>query len=92
MKRTLRRLSLTVTFSLLLTGCRVDARSPTIDVLGSYFPAWVLCIVVGLGLTLVARQILIGLKLDAHLRLKTLVYLSLMAFFTFGVWLLCFKS
>ena len=27
-------------------------RSPTIDILGSYFPAWMICIVSGLTLTL----------------------------------------
>ena len=29
-------------------------RSPTIDILGSYFPAWMICIVSGLTLALVA--------------------------------------
>ena len=32
----------------------VSHRSPTIDILGSYFPAWMICIVSGLTLTLVA--------------------------------------
>ena len=35
---------------LLLAGCHADYHSPTVDVLGSYFPAWVVCIVIGLVL------------------------------------------
>jgi YtcA family len=78
--------------SLLLAGCRTDAHSPTVDVLGSYFPAWMICIVISLALTLVARQFLIGFKLDTHLRPAPLVYLCLMIFFTLAVWLLFFQN
>jgi hypothetical protein len=31
--------------------------SPTVDLLGSYFPAWMICIVSGLTLTLIAHWI-----------------------------------
>lgn len=78
--------------SLLLAGCRTDAHSPTIDVLGSYFPAWIICIVIGLTLTLVARQFFIGFKIDTHLRPAPLVYLCVAIFFTLAVWLLFFQS
>ena len=70
----------------------MDAHSPTVDVLGSYFPAWMVCIVIGLGLTLIARQLFIGFKLDTHLRPAPLVYLSLLIFFTLAVWLMFFKN
>ncbi|MGC9941196.1 MAG: YtcA family lipoprotein [Verrucomicrobiota bacterium] len=75
-----------------LAGCHADAHSPTLDVLGSYFPAWVVCIVIGLVLTLITRQIFIGLKVDAHLRPAPLVYLCLMIFYTLSVWLLIFQN
>jgi hypothetical protein len=52
-------------------------RSPTIDVFGSYFPGWMVCIVVGIVLTVVVRQVLVALKIDAHLRPAGLVYLCL---------------
>ena len=78
--------------SLVLAGCRTDDHSPTVDVLGSYFPAWMICIVIGLALTLVARQLLIGFKLDSHLRPAPLVYLCLTVFFTLAVWLLFFQN
>ena len=77
---------------LLLAGCHADAHSPTLDVLGSYFPAWIVCIVIGLVLTLITRQIFIGLKVDAHLHPILLVYLGLMIFYTLGTWLLFFQN
>jgi hypothetical protein len=66
--------------------------SPTVDVLGSYFPAWMVCIIAGLVLTSIARQILIGLKLNAYLRPIGLVYLCMMILWTMAVWLICFKT
>jgi hypothetical protein len=77
---------------LMLTGCHADAHSPTLDVLGSYFPAWVVCIVIGLALTLITRFILIGFKLNSHLQPIVLVYLCLTIFYTMGVWLLFFQN
>jgi hypothetical protein len=78
--------------SLLLASCRTDAHSPTVDIVGSYFPAWIICIVIGLALTLIARQLFIGFKIDMHLRPAPLVYLCLTIFFTLGVWLLFFQN
>jgi hypothetical protein len=68
------------------------SHSPTVDVLGSYFPAWIICIVAGLLLTVMARQIFIGLKLDGYLRPAPLFYLSLMICFTLAIWLAFFKN
>ncbi len=88
----LRPFLLLLTSGLLLSGCQSDDHAPTVDVLGSYFPAWVVCIVTGLGLTLITRQILIGLKVNSHLRPIALVYLCLMIFYTLSVWLLFFRN
>lgn len=83
------RLSLTFLPALLLVGC---AHSPTFDVLGSYFPGWMVCIVLGLALTVITRQLLIGFKLNVHLRLAGLVYVCMTVMWTLVVWLFCFKS
>src|SRR5262249_48143921 len=55
--------------------------SPQIDVFGSYFPAWMVCIVAGIVLTVVVRQVLVALEIDPHLRPAGLVYLSLWVVF-----------
>jgi len=73
----------------LFGGC---AHSPTVDVLGSYFPAWMLCIIVGLVSTLIVRLLLIGFGIYAHLRLKPVVFSGTTIFFTLAVWLVFFKN
>jgi len=83
------RLSLPIPPALFLAGC---AHSPTLDVLGSYFPAWMVCIVLGLVLTVIARQLLIAFKLNAHLRLAGLVYVCLTVLWTLFAWLVWFKN
>ena len=70
----------------------MSAHSPTLDVLGSYFPAWMVCIVLGLVLTVIVRQLLIGLRLNSHLRPAGLVYLCMSILWTMIVWLAFFKS
>ena len=70
----------------------MKAHSPTLDVLGSYFPAWMVCILLGLVLSVITRQLLIGLRLNAQLRSVGLVYLCMMILWTMAVWLICFKT
>ena len=78
---------------LLLGGCHLTRdQSPTIDVVGSYFPAWLLCIVVGLVITLVARQLLVGFNLNVHLHPAALVYPCMILLFTLTVWLAFFSN
>ena len=72
-----------------LGGC---AAAPTLDVFGSYFPAWMACIVIGLLATVVARLLLIGLGIDAHLRPKAVINPCLALLFTLAAWLIFFKG
>jgi hypothetical protein len=83
---------------LLLIGALVFAvrplshRSPTIDILGSYFPAWMICIVSGLTLTLVAHWIVQMCYLKPYLGPAPLVYSCLMIIFTFATWILFYQN
>ncbi|HUE36584.1 MAG TPA: YtcA family lipoprotein [Candidatus Acidoferrum sp.] len=83
---------LPVGLTLMLTGCGADDHSPTVDILGSYFPAWIICIVLGLALTLITRQVLIGFKVNTHLYPAFLVYLCMLVFFTMVLWLAFFQN
>jgi hypothetical protein len=78
--------------ALALSGCSQSDYSPTVDILGSYFPAWIVCIVLGLALTLITRQILIGVRLNSHLRPAPLVYISMLVLFTLVLWLSFFRN
>jgi len=66
--------------------------SPTIDILGSYFPAWMVCIVSGLTLTLVAHWIVQICHLKPYLGPAPLIYSCLMIIFTFATWILFYQN
>ena len=70
----------------LLTSC---GRAPSFDILGSFFPAWLVCLALGLLLTVAARWLL--LRLHIVIALPVLTYPSLTALFTFGLWLAFFR-
>src|SRR5262249_50090680 len=83
-------------------GCRLQfsspemnpffANSPSLDVVGSYFPAWMACIILGLALTFITRQVLICFKLNAYLRVAPVVYVCVLISWTLVVWLVCYKN
>src|SRR6266705_6716574 len=67
-------------------------RSPPIDILGSYFPAWIVCIISGLTLTLIAHWIVQVCHLKPYLGPAPLIYSSLMVIFTFATWILFYQN
>jgi hypothetical protein len=70
---------------LLFVSC---SRAPSFDILGSFFPAWLVCVVAAVLLTVFARWIFSRLHIE--LALPVLVYPSLTAMFTFALWLVFF--
>jgi YtcA family len=66
--------------------------SPTVDILGSYFPAWMVCIVSGLTLTLVAHWIAQICHVKPYLGPAPLIYSCLMIIFTFATWILLYQN
>ena len=72
-----------------LSGCR---QAPAFNVLGSYFPAWLFCFVLGILLTIGARVLLRKYNLIDALNPPLLMYSCLTAFFTCATWLIFFRS
>ena len=70
----------------------VSHRSPTIDILGSYFPAWMICIVSGLTLTLVSRWIVRAYHLEAYASPEPLIYTCLTIIYTFVTWIIFYQN
>jgi YtcA family len=70
----------------LLTSC---GRAPSFDILGSFFPAWLICLLLALLLTVAARWLLS--RLHVVIALPVLTYPSLTALFTFALWLAFFR-
>ncbi len=73
---------------LVLEGC---GRAPAFSILGSFFPAWIVCIAIGIVLTLLVRWFLRRRDLERELTPRTLVYPAMAAFFTCVLWLLFFR-
>ncbi len=69
----------------ILSGC---SRAPSVEVLGSFFPAWLVCFIVAIVLTALARLLVMRLRLNVALPI--LAYPGLAAFFTFALWLVFF--
>nr|WP_281389293.1 YtcA family lipoprotein [Parapusillimonas granuli] len=71
-----------------LSGC-AQARAPSFYMAGSYFPAWLLCAVIGIAGAAFTRVLFIRIGLDDILPLRLLVY-SCIAFIIAMVVGLCF--
>jgi hypothetical protein len=75
--------------ALLVAGC---SRAPTFNILGSYFPAWLVCGIIGILLAVAVRLFFVRVNLETELVAPLiLVYPCLTAFFTFTLWLLFFS-
>ncbi len=75
--------------ALLAAGC---SRAPSFNILGSFFPAWIGCGVIGILLAVAVRLFFVHIKLEDKLLWPLiLVYPCLTLFFTFTLWLLFFS-
>jgi hypothetical protein len=70
---------------LLIMGCE---RAPSFNIVGSFFPAWLLCLVVAVLLTVVSRALL---NRYVEIVWPVLVYPSLTAIFALASWLVLFR-
>ena len=73
--------------ALCLAGC---STSPSLNILGSFFPAWMLCAAAGIVATVILRQALSAFGINQYLIAPPLTYLSIAAAGTLLVWLLWF--
>jgi hypothetical protein len=65
--------------------------APSVDLLGSFFPIWMVCIAAAVVLTLGTRFLLIRARLDNELRPKLIVYPSMITAFACALWLALFR-
>jgi hypothetical protein len=64
---------------------------PSLNILGSFFPSWILCGVIGILLAVGVRMLFVRADFEKELSPLIVVYPSLAAFFTFATWLLFFS-
>ena len=68
-----------------VAGC---SRAPSMDILGSFFPGWLVCLVPGILFAVLVQQVLAWRRMK--LSYPVLVYPCLTALFTFAIWLIFF--
>jgi hypothetical protein len=76
-----------VAIALPVAGCNY---APTLDLFGSYFPAWMLCAAVGIVTSVIIRQILAVTGIDDYVVAPLLTYAGLAVSATLLAWLLWF--
>lgn len=76
-----------VLLTIVAAGC-----DPIINVFGSFFPAWVICIAAGVVVALLLRPVFAATGLEPHLGPLVLVYPSLAVLATMVAWLVFFST
>jgi hypothetical protein len=66
------------------TAC---SASPSQDLLGSYFPAWMLCASIGIVAAIVCHVILVAIRLNKHVLMPPLGYIAVAVAVTLFSWL-----
>jgi YtcA family len=83
-----RRAALVAALSSVLAAC---ARAPSVDILGSFFPVWMICGSAAVILTFFARKLLVRYKLESRVGPVALFYTSLVVLFSCLLWLISFR-
>ena len=68
------------------------ACDPVLNVAGSFFPAWMVAMLVGVALTGVARLVLAVAGLEQYLGPPVLIYASLGLLLTVATWLVLYRA
>lgn len=71
----------------LLTGC---AGPPAVNVVGSYFPAWMLCTLIGVAVAVCFHQVLVLCRIEERLLLPLITHTAVATAATLAVWLAWF--
>jgi hypothetical protein len=69
-------------------GC---SRAPSFGVIGSFFPVWMLCLILGVVLAFATRAVLLRYRLEAEVGPLALFYPCAVTLFTCMLWLIFFS-
>jgi len=84
-----RRISIYVpAICLLCSGC---GRAPSIDIIGSFFPVWMVCLATAILLTCILRLVLLRLQFESEIGPTALFYPSVVILISCLLWLIFFR-
>ncbi|WP_188796014.1 YtcA family lipoprotein [Dyella nitratireducens] len=78
------RVALASSFSMAMAAC---SASPSRNILGSYFPTWMVCALLGIVLVAIIRGVLLKTGVDAAMPVPVIVYLCMWTAVTLAIWL-----
>jgi hypothetical protein len=64
---------------------------PQINIIGSFFPSWMLCVLIGIVAALLLRLLFIRTGIDPYVGPRALVYPSLAILVTLVLWVAFFR-
>ena len=70
------------------SGC---SRAPNIDVAGSFFPSWMICLALGIGVAIATHGFLQRRNLEPEVGTLAIFYPGLVVFLACVLWLLLFR-
>jgi hypothetical protein len=77
-----------------LGGCLTEVgcvRAPSVDVIGSFFPAWMVCVAAAIVGTFIVRAVLVRVRLESEVGPLALFYPSLVVLLSCGLWLMFYR-
>ena len=80
--------------SLMLTAllCGGCSYAPNVPLFGAFFPAWMLCALIGIGLALIVRALSVVTGLASRVAIPAVAYLLLAVLFGAAWWILFFRG
>jgi len=74
--------------SLLCAGC---GRAPSVDIIGSFFPVWMVCLAIAVVLTFGVRYLLMRYKLETEVGPLAIFYPCAVVLLTSLLWLIFYR-
>jgi hypothetical protein len=81
-------LLLALALGLVCSGC---GRAPSVDIIGSFFPVWMVCLTVGIVLTFGVRYLLLHYKIEQEVGSLALFYPCSVILLTSLLWLIFYR-
>ena len=76
---------------LLLLPAMLCGRSPSVDIIGSFLPAWMICVASAILLTFAARYALVRTRMETEVSPLALFYPGMVVLFSCTMWLLFYR-
>jgi YtcA family len=89
--RSIQKVWMSLVTSLFLLAASGCSAPPAFNVLGSYFPSWLVCLGISIVLTFLAHAFVTRKNLADQLWPLPVVYSSLLCFFSCTLWLIFFE-